>query len=216
MTENTTTSKPSITDTLCQIISGIAHPLIVPSVCTVALLWGPTPWHILPAGSKWLILTTVALGTYIIPISCIPILMIIGLVKSIRMHSRAERRWPLIAAAGTSLCAYITASRLGFPLIITTFLLTNTILTIMAIGINGFWKISLHMTGMGGMAALMLTLGLFTASETAISLPATFVVAGLVGSARLQLGAHTPAQVWTGFAMGFAVTAFLIFARMLW
>lgn len=75
--------------------------------------------------------------------------------------------------------------------------------------ITYFWKISLHMIGLGGLLAYILLL-LFVRglqyglpSEIDILLSSVILLSGIVGSARLYLCAHTPAQVYVGYIVGF-------------
>ena len=64
---------------------------------------------------------------------------------------------------------------------------------------------SLHMIGAGGLCgaitAIMLILGIGNPIIPAIC----FLLSGMLGTARLFLKAHTPAQVFIGFLAGFGI-----------
>ncbi|MDF2157519.1 phosphatase PAP2 family protein [Algoriphagus sp. CAU 1675] len=67
-----------------------------------------------------------------------------------------------------------------------------------------FWKMSAHMTGVGGLLALVLVLGLkFPNFEVLYPLLGALILSGAVASSRLCLNAHKPMEVYVGFFFGF-------------
>jgi membrane-associated phospholipid phosphatase len=75
-------------------------------------------------------------------------------------------------------------------------LLTTTFVT-------RFWKISMHMTGIGGLCGSIVLCAIVWPVDLRLLLALLFVLSGAVGSARLIVNAHTPAQVTAGFFAGF-------------
>lgn len=70
------------------------------------------------------------------------------------------------------------------------------------------WKISAHATGMGGLiGGTMIVMRLYQLLPS-YELMLLIVLAGMLGSARLYLKAHTPAQVYVGFLNGFVCVYF--------
>ena len=63
-------------------------------------------------------------------------------------------------------------------------------------------KISMHMLAQGGIMAVYLRVAMTDQLWDLRWLSALILGAGLVGWSRLQLKAHTPAQVYTGFLLG--------------
>lgn len=71
---------------------------------------------------------------------------------------------------------------------------------------------SAHLTGIGGVLAVIGILGLYFPSLTvAYLLVATLVLGGLVASSRLYLDAHRPSEVYVGLLVGF-VTCWIGFS----
>jgi membrane-associated phospholipid phosphatase len=68
--------------------------------------------------------------------------------------------------------------------------------------ITYYWKISMHMTGIGGLCGAFLLLGIVWPVDLRLILAGLFFIAGIVGSSRLVLQVHTPAQVAAGFIAG--------------
>jgi len=90
----------------------------------------------------------------------------------------------------------------------TPYLLGCTFVILIAEIITAFWRISLHTIGMGGLLGFFLEMMLHMQGTTIFTIlfPFLVIAAGLVGSARLYLQAHTPAQVYVGYVVGFLAT----------
>ncbi|MEP0710908.1 MAG: PA-phosphatase, partial [Algoriphagus sp.] len=72
--------------------------------------------------------------------------------------------------------------------------------------VSFFWKMSAHMTGMGGLIAAVLVLGLkFPTFQPLYFLLGSLVLAGLVGTVRLYLDAHKPMEIYVGLIFGFVL-----------
>ena len=92
-----------------------------------------------------------------------------------------------------------------------------TFVVLVATVITFFWRISLHTIGMGGIVGFFVEMIIshsFHQSMMVVFM-ITVILAGLVGSARLYLGAHTSAQVYAGYAVGFVGTAGGMFVNTL-
>ncbi|MCQ2959209.1 MAG: phosphatase PAP2 family protein [Bacteroidales bacterium] len=94
-----------------------------------------------------------------------------------------------------------------------TYLLLCIITIFIANLITYFWRISLHTIGMGGLLGLLASFYLeeplfYTFAIELI--PFFIILSGLVGTSRLYLKAHTPLQIYAGYAVGF----FTIFLGM--
>ncbi len=61
------------------------------------------------------------------------------------------------------------------------------------------------MIGAGGLVALIAFLAFSLQVDLQFYLGITVLLAGLTGTARIILKAHTPVQVYTGFLTGFSV-----------
>lgn len=90
--------------------------------------------------------------------------------------------------------------------ILNEYLVCCNCLLVIALVISYSWRISLHTIGIGGILGLLLFFQLFqdqAFSSTALTLiPVTIITAGVIGSARLYLNAHTPLQIYTGYIVG--------------
>ena len=72
------------------------------------------------------------------------------------------------------------------------------------------FKISIHMVGMGGLMALIIFISFYLKVNLSFYLILAVLIAGITGTARLQLKAHNPVEVYSGFILGFAVVMLMM------
>ena len=70
------------------------------------------------------------------------------------------------------------------------------------------YKISIHMVGAGGLVALIGFLAFYLKVDLQFYLGIAVVLAGLAGTARIFLKAHTPDEVYTGFFSNDAIRGY--------
>ena len=126
--------------------------------------------------------------------------------ESMQGETKEDRQWPLLFSAIIYFLMYYCLNNLKVvPTFIYLFIVGAIIQTIVAGIINLTWKISLHMIGIGGLCGAFLFIMLFRDSGGAPILAACFFIAGLIGTARLYLQAHTPRQILAGFSISFLI-----------
>lgn len=187
-----------------KIISAIFHPLLMPTVGLILIFNLGGPISYLPLEIKRVVLVIVAATTCIIPITLIPLFQTMGIIESIHMIHRKERFWPILTTAISFFVGYWILSRVPvIPRFINTFIFFTIVSVIIALSITLFWKVSIHMVGMGGMTAVLTSLALRFNPQLVLWVAGIFVLAGLVGWARLKTESHKPAEVYVGYLVGF-------------
>ncbi|MCO6500332.1 MAG: hypothetical protein J5I47_08150 [Vicingus serpentipes] len=186
-----------------KIISTLFHPLIIPLV-GVLIIFNSDSYlnYALSNETKLSILLLVAMNTLIVPFFVSLFLLITKKIKSFNMETNEERVLPY---AFTVLFYIFTLFRLykePIPPIIFKFVVGATLAVILAFIINFRWKISAHMIGIGGLIGALISIALLLGVYIIPYVIGGFIVAGLLGSARLVLDAHTPTQIYTGFVLG--------------
>jgi membrane-associated phospholipid phosphatase len=69
-----------------------------------------------------------------------------------------------------------------------------------------FWKMSAHMTGLGGLLAVVWVMGsYFSTFSVVYLLLLSLGLTGIVASSRLYLDAHRPVEVYGGLLAGFII-----------
>ena len=76
--------------------------------------------------------------------------------------------------------------------------------------ISYFWKISIHMAGMGGITGLLFMLCHQLDCNLFVPISLAIFFSGLVGSSRLIAGSHKPAQIYVGYLLGLATMLAII------
>lgn len=153
-----------------------------------------------------LLTTTVAL-----PAASVFTLVRMGFVNNMQIEEQHKRNWPLLQTAIIYLMCFFIMKDKQIPHFIVLFVLGAMISMVLALLVNLKWKISLHAIGMGGCCGGILALFMRLHEGPVWLLALLFVLAGALGTARLHLRAHTPAQVYAGFALGFFVQWGLLF-----
>jgi len=81
---------------------------------------------------------------------------------------------------------------------------------LLCLGVSFYWKISLHLTGMGAVVALLVVMNVVGVGNMMVPLVAAVLCAGALASARLYLGCHNGRQVLAGFCGGFTVSVLAV------
>ena len=71
--------------------------------------------------------------------------------------------------------------------------------------INIFTKISMHTAAAGGMVGILIVLLILSPINMVAPFFASLVIAGLIGTARMILGAHERGDIWLGYIIGLLV-----------
>lgn len=187
-------------------ISVLLHPLVMP------ILGALCYFHLFPSieqytsdDAYWRILLALFSLTFVLPLLCVIIMMKVGKVSTMFMEDQRERNWPLLITAAIYMGASWILNQRNIPGFIQIFLFGAVVSMVIAALINVRWKISLHMIGIGGLCGGLTILYAVSQEGNPLWLAYAFFLAGLLGSARLMLGAHNITQVLVGFLLGFTV-----------
>ncbi len=188
----------------------VFQPLLMPALVFGLLLFAVPESTSLPEEFKTQIFYLIVLSTLLIPMITIIGLRLSGMVKSLHLPQKQDRLVPFII---TNIYFILTTyflyqkSELDPILwkgmaVISFSVLALTIVTL-------FWKMSAHMTGLGGLLGVILIMSkLFPTFNELYPLLLTIVLSGAVASSRLYLDAHKPLEVYAGFLSGFLICWF--------
>ncbi len=192
---------------LSRTISYVMHPLIVPTIAVLLIMFGNTVMEGMGIRAKWFVTGLVALDTLVIPLILLGMMRSLKIIPDMVISGRAERMMPLMMALVCfGLCAYMLAE-VKAAFMVSKFLYASIVGVAAAFAINFFWKISLHMIAAGGLVAMMIMVDIYGLGYFGWPLAVAVLAAGALGSARLYLGSHNPAQVAAGFGLGFVTMA---------
>ena len=179
---------------ISKIISLVINPLVV-----APLTFGLIIYSDQTLISKYLIFSISIFFTSILPLLTILYYRRVGKLSAFDAPLREERIDLLVIAALYNAVGFILLEYLGASPIVKGLMFCYAINTTVVWRITRYWKISIHMVGIGGPIIALW----FSGFQYPILMGATVF---LVGLARILLKAHTPSQVITGtvLAMGLA------------
>ena len=195
---------------LSKFISFAFHPILMPTYAILLLFtFSPLFSEFMSIKQKTQIIKLAVVFTFLLPIFSVIILKKFKIVSSFYMENQKERRWPLLFALGWFYLLLRLLETLHIHYIIVTLMLGAMLILLISAIISNFWKISLHMLGIGGVLGAFLAIHTLFGGNIFLIITLLFC-AGLVGFARVNEDAHTLKQVYLGFLVGFC-TEFLIF-----
>jgi hypothetical protein len=191
---------------IAKIISFIFHPLLIPTYA-VGIIFSLKYFffYILPLQAKIVLLANVFGFTFLIPAFAIFFMNKYSLIRSYYMDLKNDRVLPLITSSVFYFMTYYLFKNVNLSSLLYSFFLVSSIISILALIINFFWKISLHSIALGGLTGLFLSLFLKFNMDTRLWLLLILLISGITGTARLILNSHTPSQIYAGFLIGLSV-----------
>jgi membrane-associated phospholipid phosphatase len=199
---------------LASLISYLLHPLLMSSYGFTFLFFSNNYISDLtPLKLKVVILVVTFIFTFLLPTINAFILLKMGRIKSLEMETSTERIIPYSSTAIYYFALFYLFHHENFPAFykesvidfLNILILGATVSILLTLIINFKWKISAHTIGIGGLTGGVLGMMYRLQMDLHFLFIALVVFSGIVAYARLKLKAHTPAQVYTGFALGFIV-----------
>jgi hypothetical protein len=193
---------------LAHVVSFICHPVFFPLVMAYAV------YKLAPAGftgltPKQLGLWFISIGITAVffPLFTILLLKPLGFIGSYQMPTARERTIPLM---GTMIFYFwvthvFNSMPAAVPLALKVLLLGNFWGVIAIFMINIFTKISMHTSVAGGMIGIIIVLMIISPVNMMYPLFASLIIAGIIGSSRMILGAHQRGDIWLGYIIGILV-----------
>lgn len=154
----------------------------------------------------------IALNTLVIPAILIALMRTFGVLGNLSLQQRRERMIPLAVVAVCYLICALMISNVLVAFLIRKFLFAAFGCVLVALVVNFWWKISLHLMAVGGAVAMLLIVAISRFGDLTGTVIVAILLSGLLASARLWLGSHTPTQVAAGFFGGFAVATLVMLA----
>lgn len=197
-----------ICNILSHTISILLHPLLMPTYGMG--LYMSAMLIRTPALPVLYILTSI-IATFIIT-AFIPIILLLilwkrGSISSLHIDNAVERTTPYVY---TTICfgfwCYLIGAILRLPQVWLVIAIGATCAILAVTIINRWWKISAHLTAMGGFLGGLCSLALYYSTMPIISIIVILILSLLLMYARLFMNAHTPIQVVAGYVLGICFT----------
>ena len=197
---------------LAKILTIVFQPLLIPLYGLLMLIAVPQ-FYGYNMYIKLVVIGIAVLLMVVVPVAWYFLLVKFGVITTPQASDRRERIWAylftLLCYAGTASFFYAVKSYTVAHVIT---MAAASLATIMFI--NFFWKISAHATGVSGLLGASLYIAFAFGAYNPPLYVALIIICGLVCSARLQLEAHTPAQLIAGTLLG--LTFMLPLPLLIW
>lgn len=191
---------------IAKIISYIFHPLLMPTYGFAFIFFTENYISMfIPALLKYIILGVTFLFTFLLPTVNALILLKMKRIQSLEMETNQERIIPYSSTALYFFALFYLFYDAEFPSIFKIVILGAGISILLTFIINFKWKISAHTIGIGGIAGAALGIIYRVQMDMTLAFISILLLSGIVAYARLKLNAHTPAQVYSGFLLGFCI-----------
>lgn len=195
-------------------ISYLLHPMLIPTYALLILFNMQVYFTIgIPVKVKWMIALLIFIITGLLPMLIVLLMSKLGIIKTLHMSQREERIWPFVTTALFYYLAYYLLRQLDISPAFILFTLGAFLSVLASLMISFFWKISVHMIGMGGLVGAFIGLSLRFMVDMPLLIVILILLSGITGFARLKLAAHSPSQVLAGFIVGFGIFILLFMQR---
>ena len=188
---------------IANIISVIFHPLLMPTYVLLLIIWfNPFLFTEFTRVTLVTILISVFVYTFIFPVVITFLLYKIDIVKSIQLDTAKERLYPFALALLFYGYIYFRFRSLPYPQILSLTLLSAMLAISITIILNIKWKVSIHCVGIALLAGIIFYNSDISSYDIKIPFMVILFIAGIIGSSRLSLLKHRPAQIYIGYLVG--------------
>ena len=193
-----------ISEYFAKFISVIFHPLLMPTIGLLFIFNSGSYISYIPFEAKRVIFYLFLSGTFIIPISFIPIFLYFNIIENVKINIHSHRLFPLLITGFLYFTTYYILRKYPIPFI-NLFLLASCICVLINACITTWLKISSHLIGVGGLTGLVLSMSFRLNTDISSLLVFALLISGLTAFARLRLNTHSPLEVYGGFFLGLAI-----------
>ena len=186
-----------------RIISIILQPIFIPLYGVILLTEYDPVLSNLPISAKSLIWLIVFLSTGIFPAIIIGIGMKYGGITDSFISNRKQRPLPFFLTFLGYLFGAYWLHRVGLNTFYIAPIIGAAVSILIILTINHFWKISAHLSGIGGLCGGIFTFAFIYGTTSIIPLVCLILLSGILAWSRIELKAHTLGQVCCGWLNGF-------------
>ena len=195
---------------IARLISIILHPIFIPIISFHLSIKMVPDLDFTIANYQNYILLILIICTIMLPALCMLFLIKFDVISSLEMKEKHERPIPLLLTGGFLILSLkLTEKLLVFTPVLKKELVGAIIIILLASIISKFWKISLHMLGVGGLIGVLVSLQYLYGGLSSMIIY-FMLIAGITAMARIYLKAHNHSQIYVGFIVGFIIECVII------
>jgi len=185
------------------IVSFVFQPLLMPTY-GILLITNMDVFQTLPLNWRIMAVVGTLLFTGILPATPILLMLKKGDVHDLFISRREERTLPyLFSFLAYLFWTFFLYRILQLPLFMVSMGIGAAISIAIITFINLKWKISAHLSGIGGLVGGLFGICFRMAINPLPLIITVLFISALVALSRIELKAHTPGQTLAGFTLGF-------------
>ena len=161
---------------------------------------------------KLFIYAVVFLNTMLLPTLIGAYLNNRGQITSIHLDTIRDRKIMYVITFAFYVATLFVLTSFNVPTVVYRFALGAS-LTVAALFVLALFnkKVSAHMSAIGGICGSLVMLTVRLQTDFLNLIFVFFLLAGIVGAARIEVGAHREREVYLGFLLGFLAQVFIFF-----
>ncbi|HMI64312.1 MAG TPA: hypothetical protein VK518_25520 [Puia sp.] len=189
---------------LAHLVSYLFHPLFISSYVMAFLIFvHPYAFNGFDQRTKVFRFLNIVLCNLLFPAFSVFLLWRLKFIQSIFLHTVKERILPYIIAMIFYWWTWHLSENLSdIPASAIHFLLGSFLALCGAFMCNIYFKISMHMTAMGGALMFFFLFSFHDEYASGLYLSLALLATGLVGTARLIASDHSRFEIWSGIFVG--------------
>lgn len=192
---------------IARTISAILYPMFIPTYGMLIYFLGLRSLIQYPTPLIWIGIVGTLIFTCLLPLSVILVMIRRGNLTDIYIRNARQRTMPYIySIVCYGFWAYFCWDVIKMPTCINLTAVGATVALLLVLLINYKWKISAHLTALGGLFGGMMSFSLATGISATWSLIGCSIAALLLMFARVYDESHTPLQVVCGYLLGTLAT----------
>ena len=188
-----------------KIVSFVFQPFLMPTYGFI-LLMSLDVFTLAPLFWRIEAIVGTLIFTVLLPATPILYMMYKGNISDMFISKREQRTMPYLFSFMSYFfwCLFLWRT-MQLPSFIIAMSAATTLSILLIVFINLKWKISAHMTGIGGLAGAIYGISYRIAINPLWMLIIVFSISALVAISRIELKAHTMGQVFAGFMLNFTL-----------
>lgn len=152
------------------------------------------------------LLLIVTLNTTLFSIVFIAICKGLGLISKFSMPESKDRIIPMMGIMIFYFwCNHVLGNIENVPFLVRWLVLSSFWGIILLFIANIFYKVSAHAAAAGSAVALFAIYMIISPVNMSLPFVCTVLIAGIIGTARMVIGIHTPWEIWLAFIIGVVV-----------
>jgi hypothetical protein len=188
---------------VAKLISYIFHPLFIPVYISWFLIFMNPLFPAIGIGDKWILLLRFIVMYTVFPLITVLLAKGLGFVQSVFLKTQKDRIIPYVVCGIYYFWMwYVLKNQPEFPRYFVMLSLAIFLASSLGLIVNSFLKVSMHSISVGVMLTFVLLLAFLTDVNYGFYIAISFLIGGLVCTARLVNSDHNPAEVYVGLVLG--------------